>query len=170
MKYELPKMEKPPSHTSISSIETAFMEYHDGSSREVFFTDSQYIVPHNMMIVSRTDLDGFITHANADFVDASSYTKEEIIGQPHFFMRHPHMPKAAFADLWTTIQTGGTWIGMVKNLRKDGGYYWVKATVTTIRDKDDNIVGYHSVRRRIDRDTIKEYEERYAQMRAEENA
>jgi len=80
------------------------------------------------MIVSETDGKGIIMYANADFCKIAGYTKNELLGKPHNYVRHPDMPKAAFADLWKTVQSGNVWKGIVKNKTKDGGYYWVNAT------------------------------------------
>jgi aerotaxis receptor len=80
------------------------------------------------MIVSETDGKGIILYANADFCKIAGYTKDELLGKPHNYVRHPDMPKAAFADLWKTVQSGNVWKGIVKNKTKDGGYYWVNAT------------------------------------------
>jgi aerotaxis receptor len=91
--------------------------------------DEEVPYPDGRLIVSRTDLDGIITHANRSFIEMSGYSEEELIGAPHSILRHPDMPKAAFQDLWDTVQSGKIWQGYVKNLRKDGCYYWVKATV-----------------------------------------
>ena len=80
------------------------------------------------MIVSETDSKGNIIYANADFCEIAGYSKEDLIGKPHNCVRHPDMPRAAFKDLWETIQRGNVWNGIVKNKTKDGGYYWVNAT------------------------------------------
>lgn len=80
------------------------------------------------MIVSETDEKGIIIYANEDFCKIAGYSKDELIGQAHNFVRHQDMPKAAFKDMWETIQKGKTWKGIVKNRTKDGGYYWVNAT------------------------------------------
>ena len=80
------------------------------------------------MIVSETDSKGNIIYANADFCEIAGYSKEELIGKPHNYVRHPDMPRAAFKDLWETIQRGNVWNGIVKNKTKEGGFYWVNAT------------------------------------------
>lgn len=81
------------------------------------------------VIVSETDAKGKIIFANDDFCEIAGYTKEELIGKPHNIVRNSFMPRAAFKDLWDTVQTGTTWNGIVVNSTKDGGYYWVNATV-----------------------------------------
>ena len=81
------------------------------------------------LIVSETDEKGRIIYANEDFCKIAGYTKEELIGKPHNIVRHSDMPKWAFKDLWDTIKSGKVWNGIVKNATKDGGYYWVYATI-----------------------------------------
>ena len=99
----------------------------------------------NNLFVSETDEKGNIIYANKDFCEIAGYTKEELIGQPHSIVRHPFMPKAAFADLWNTVQKGNTWDGIVVNRTKTGGYYWVKANVFKSQNPDGSIK-YISVR------------------------
>ena len=81
------------------------------------------------LIVSETDEKGRIIYANEDFCKIAGYTKEELIGKSHNIVRHSDMPKWAFKDLWDTIKSGKVWNGIVKNATKDGGYYWVYATI-----------------------------------------
>ncbi|WP_374243220.1 PAS domain-containing protein [Zoogloea sp.] len=115
------------------------------------------------MIVSRTDTSGVITQCNQSFVDMSGYTEAELIGQPHCILRHPDMPSAAFDDLWKTVQAGRQWNGYVKNLRKDGGHYWVYATVVP-NVRDGKIVGFTSVRREPSREKVLAAEAQYRNM------
>ena len=145
------------------------LTYYDGSSRKVLVTDIETPYPDGKLIVSRTNTEGIITHANQAFVDMSGYTKTELIGQPHYILRHPDMPKAAFKDLWDTVQRGEKWKGYVKNLRKDGGYYLVFASVVP-NVRNGKIDGYTSVRRKPSREKIEEALALYAKMRAEEGA
>lgn len=97
------------------------------------------------MIVSETDAKGNIIFANRDFCKIAGYSIEELVGKPHNIVRHPDMPKAAFADLWKTIQAGNIWNGIVKNKTKNGGYYWVNATAYVSKDEKGNL-RYVSVR------------------------
>lgn len=105
------------------------------------------------MIVSETDAKGNIVYANLDFCQIAGYTKEELIGKPHNYVRHPDMPKAAFANLWETIQSGNIWNGIVKNKTKSGGYYWVNATAYPSQNSK-NELRYVSIRVKPTEDEI----------------
>lgn len=129
--------------------------YADLTKRKVFVTDHETPFPDGRLIVSTTDPDGIITHVNNSFVEMSGYSEEELLGKPHYILRHPDMPAAAFKDLWDTIQKGEKWHGYVKNLRKDGGYYWVMATVIP-NVRNGKITGYTSVRRKPARRKVEE--------------
>ncbi|MCK5854105.1 MAG: PAS domain-containing protein [Sulfurovaceae bacterium] len=124
-------------------------------------------VPEDELIVSRTDFTGKITYVNETFAEISGYTPKELIGQPHNVIRHPDMPSSAFADLWATVERGDTWEGYVKNLRKDGGYYWVLARVSTVK-KNGVAVEYKSVREPVSREKKIEIQKLYDRLRAEE--
>ena len=92
-------------------------------------TDKEVLMKKGNILVSLTDLKGCITYANDAFVAISGFTHEELIGANHNIVRHPDMPEAAFADLWTTIKQGKPWVALVKNRTKSGDYYWVEANV-----------------------------------------
>jgi aerotaxis receptor len=118
-------------------------------------TDKETVVPENTFIYSRTDPQGRITEANQAFADLSGYEIEEMMGKPHNMVRHPDMPKEAFADMWKSLKGGRPWQGFVKNRRKDGGYYWVFATVSPVRGEGGRITGFQSLRRRPSREQVK---------------
>lgn len=140
------------------------LTYQDGTRRRVFVTGIETPFPPGELIVSQTDPAGFITECNEAFVRMSGYSREELIGQPHHIIRHPDMPAAAFKDLWGTIMAGKKWHGYVKNLRKDGGFYWVRAVVVA-NVRCGMIVSYTSVRREPSRAKIAEVEALYRTMR-----
>lgn len=119
-------------------------------------------------LISETDTKGIITFVNRKFVEMTGYSKEEALGQPHNILRHPDMPKAAFKEMWKVIQSGKTWEGYVKNLRKDGKYYWVIVTIIPKYDTDHNIIGYTASRKMIDQTKRKQTEVLYKEMRAKE--
>ena len=116
------------------------------------------------IIISQTDAKGTITYANRMFCETSGYTVEELVGAPHNILRHPDMPKAAFAKMWSTIKSGQVWTGIVKNLRKDGRYYWVDAEILPIKDEDGQITGYIAARKPASRKDISEAQELYDKM------
>ena len=103
------------------------------------------IQPHEF-IVSKTDTKGRITYCNELFINISGYSEEELLGKAHALVRHPDMPKAVFKLLWERIQAKKEIFAYVKNLSKDGRYYWVFANVTASLDNLGNIIGYYSVR------------------------
>jgi aerotaxis receptor len=107
--------------------------------------DEEYVFEKGL-IVSSTDLKGIITYANRKFCEIAGYNKDELKDKNHNIVRHPDMPKVAFQEVWDTIQSGKEWTGIVKNLRKDGRYYWVYSHISPIIVNDE-ITGYTAARR-----------------------
>ncbi len=132
-------------------------------------TQNAYDFPSDQTLISVTDLKGRITYCNANFVSVSGYTREELMGQPHNLVRHPDMPEEAFRDMWETIESGLPWTALVKNRRKNGDHYWVRANATPVRS-GDRIVGYLSVRSKPGAEEVAATETLYATMRAEAEA
>ncbi|MGF6244389.1 aerotaxis receptor [Paraburkholderia sp. GAS38] len=127
-------------------------------------TQQEFEFPSSQMLVSATDLTGRIEYCNPAFIAVSGYTKDELIGQPHNLIRHPDMPREAFADMWATIRDGRPWTALVKNRRKNGDYYWVRASVTPVVEKGA-VVGYLSVRVKPAREAVRAAEALYAKIR-----
>jgi methyl-accepting chemotaxis protein len=96
--------------------------------------ENEYKLEKGKAIITRTDEIGRITRVNPDFEEASGYSTDELMGHPHNVVRHPFMPSEAFRDLWSSLKSGKIWRGLVKNRRKNGDYYWVKATVTPVEE------------------------------------
>ncbi|QHP58140.1 methyl-accepting chemotaxis protein [Pectobacterium carotovorum] len=126
-------------------------------------SDIQYLLDEKAKLMSVTTTDSHITYANDDFIDASGYDFEEILHQPHNIVRHPDMPPQAFADMWATLKAGKIWTAVVKNRRKNGDYYWVKASTTPLM-KEGKITGYMSVRTRVSQEEIRQAEALYHHM------
>ena len=101
------------------------------------------------VIFSTTDLTGKITHVSKAFCKISGHTEEELIGRPHNLIRHQDMPKEVFKDMWETIKSEKTWRGEVKNLQKDGGFYWVDAEIEPLYDRENKHIGYSAIRHDI---------------------
>lgn len=128
-------------------------------------SDTEYLLDDDTTLVSITDLQSRIKYANPAFIRASGYSKEELLGQPHNLVRHPDMPPEAFADLWQTIKSGQPWNALVKNRRKNGDYYWVKANVTPLIENGEP-VGFMSVRVKPSREEVARATAIYRQISA----
>lgn len=162
-------MALPAMQPAADAVQDVTQKFHDGSVREAKVSNRERPYPDGRLIISRTDLNGILTHANEAFVEISGYERDELIGQPHCVLRHPDIPKSVYKDLWATLQAGKKWHGYVKNLCKDGSHYWVYATaVPNVRN--GQVVGYTSVRRKPSRKAISQAEEQYRQMCASEGA
>jgi PAS domain S-box-containing protein len=111
-------------------------------------TQNEKVLGEEDFIVSKTDLKGVITYGNRIFIQMSGYSEEELLGAPHSILRHPDMPRVVFKLLWDTIQARQEICAYVKNLAKDGSFYWVFANVTPSLDSRGNLIGYYSVRRK----------------------
>jgi len=129
--------------------------------------DEEYIFDKGL-IISSTDTKGIITYVNRKFCEISGYTKNELKGINHNIVRHPDMPKMAFSEIWTTIQAKKEWTGIVKNLRKDGRYYWVYSHISPV-EEDGLIIGYTAARRPASRTEIEETLPIYQTLLEKEN-
>jgi len=127
--------------------------------------DEEIELDPNRYIVSETDEKGRITFANDYFMEVSGYTQEELIGSPHNIVRHPDMPKVVFKLLWQTIKQGKNINAVVKNLAKDGRYYWIFTEFEIRRNTDTNeIIGYHAARKSISRHVIEIIDNLYKEL------
>jgi PAS domain S-box-containing protein len=116
-------------------------------------------------IVSETDEKGKITYCNDYFMEVSGYSKEELIGQPHSIVRHPDMPKVVFKLLWETISQGKNINAVVKNLAKDGRYYWIFTEFEIRKDTDTGkVIGYHASRKTISKHVIEIITDLYTKL------
>lgn len=110
------------------------------SNKEIKMNDNDFIV-------SKTDAKGIITYCNEIFMEMASYSENELLGKNHNIIRHPDMPRVAFKLAWDLIQNGKEFFGFVKNMTKNGDYYWVFTNITPDYH-NGKIVGYTSVRRK----------------------
>ncbi len=126
-------------------------------------TGREYPFPQGETVISYTNPKGQITRANDAFIELSGFTKDELIGRSHNLVRHPDMPPEAFRDMWDTLKKGRPWSGVVKNRRKDGDHYWVRAYASPLADG----TGHVSVRVAASRQEANAAEQLYAQMRTD---
>ncbi len=121
-------------------------------------------------LVSKTDTKGLITYGNEIFIEISGYDEEELLGKPHNIIRHFDMPKIVFKLLWKTVSAKKEIFAYVKNLAKDGSYYWVFANVTPDLSLEGEIKGYYSVRRKPTERGVESISQIYEQLlRAEKS-
>ena len=115
-------------------------------------------------LISTTDLHSHITDANEAFCAVAGFSHDELVGQAHNLVRHPDMPTAAFANMWSFIQNKKSWMGLVKNRCKNGDHYWVSAFVTPIQDEQGRTIEYQSVRTSPSAEEKSRAEAVYAQL------
>jgi PAS domain S-box-containing protein len=132
-------------------------------------TSVEKVMREGDFIVSMTDLKGIITYGNRIFIEYSGYSEAELLGSQHNIVRHPDMPRGVFKLLWDKIQNKEECFAYVKNLAKDGSYYWVFSNVTPVFDPTGNVTGYFSVRRKPRQSGIDTMSEIYRRMLDEEN-
>jgi len=127
-------------------------------------TQREYPLQDGVVLMSTTDANSHVTYANEAFVEASGFPRDQIMGQPHNFVRHPDMPKEAFADMWATLKQGEPWSALVKNRRSDGDHYWVRANAVPVV-RGGRQVGYMSVRTKPSRAEVDAAETLYRDFR-----
>jgi len=115
-------------------------------------------------IISQTDAKGKITYCNDYFMEVSGYSQEELIGKAHNIVRHPDMPKVVFKLLWQTISQGKNINAVVKNMAKDGRYYWIFTEFEARTDESDRIIGYRADRKSISHHVLEIIAELYAEL------
>ncbi len=131
-------------------------------------TNNERTFGEDEIIVSKTDPTGRITYANRVFLDIALYRESEVLGAPHSLVRHPDMPRSIFKLLWDTIQDKREIFAYVKNMAKNGDFYWVFAHVTPSFDANGEITGFHSNRRCPQRNAVDQIGGLYRALLAEE--
>ena len=129
--------------------------------REVQLADDEFIV-------SKTDTTGRITYCNRTFMRIAGFSEKELLHTQHNIVRHPDMPRGVFRFLWQTLEQGQEFFGYVKNMTSDGSFYWVFANVTPDYDRNGQLKGYFSVRRKPRKSAIDVVEPIYREMLAAE--
>lgn len=131
-------------------------------------TNKELVMRETDFIVSKTDTKGRITYGNETFIEFSGFTEDELLNQQHNIVRHPDMPRGVFKYLWDNITQAKEVFAYVKNMSRNGSFYWVFANVTPDYDAQGKIIGYFSVRRAPERAALTVIEELYRQMLAAE--
>lgn len=129
-------------------------------NKHAYVSQKEVPFPAGAVLISKTDVKGFITYCNEEFISISGYSREELLGKNHNIVRHPDMPAAAFQWMWDDLHQGKPWRGTVKNRAKNGDHYWVRATISPIFE-DGRVTGYVSMRRAPTRQQIQQIETIY---------
>lgn len=129
----------------------------------------EVVVAEDGFIVSKTDASGRLTYINRTFMEVSGFIESELLGHQHNVIRHPDMPRGVFQLLWQELKANREFFGYVKNICRDGAYYWVFANVTPDVDEDGNLRGYYSVRRKPVPGAVSAIAPIYTKMLEEEN-
>ena len=119
--------------------------------------DEEFIY-EGKVAISQTDLKGNITFVNRKFCEISGYTVEELVDSNISIIKHPDVPEDTFSKMWVALQNGQVWNGMLKNLRKDGKFYWIDMEIAPIFDSNEQITGYISVGKPAPRKNIEDVE------------
>ncbi len=130
-------------------------------NEEVFFD--------GRVMITETNLEGIITYANRAYKEMTGYSREEIIGSPHSMNRHPDMPRGVFRAMWKIISAKKVWRGYVKNMTRDGKFYWVLLYVQPKFNSDNKLIGYTAARKIPYPDSIKEAEKKYKEFQGDEH-
>lgn len=153
----------------VGDYKTTTMTYFNGKSRRVHYTDIETPFPRGReKIISLSCPKGIITNANSTFVRMSGYSRDELMGSPHAILHHPDMPRKAFESMWSSLKNEGRWQGYVKNLRKDGGFYWVHASIFSMK-RNGKLVGYTSSRDFADPEQVEKHTALYRDLMAQES-
>jgi len=144
--------------------ELLYQEQQRDMRRNLPVTQREHPFPEGSTLMSTTDPKGRIIYTNEAFIAISGFSRDELVGKAHNIVRHPDMPPQAFADLWSTMKAGRSWTALVKNRRKDGDHYWVRANSTPVR-RGSETVAYLSVRTAPGREEIGRAEVFYAALR-----
>ena len=131
-------------------------------------TQQERVMREDDFIVSKTDLKGRISYCNRIFIEFSGYTEQELLGAQHNIIRHPDMPRGVFKLLWDTLGQNREIFAYVKNMSRDGAYYWVIANVTPNLNPQGVCEGYFSVRRKPKREAVSALSDLYRTMLEEE--
>jgi len=131
--------------------------------------NKEVTIPDEAVLISVTDPKGIIVEANDIFVKTAGYTEEELVGSSHNVIRHPEMPKVMFKIVWERIKDRENVMALVKNLAKDGRYYWVLTDFVTKVDADRNIINYTAYRRPVCTDVQDAITPLYTALSAIEN-
>lgn len=139
-------------------------------SRKIIPVNTEVHWDKSLELVSKTDKAGKIRYANEAFVNVSGYEEYELVGQPHNIIRHPDMPKVIFKLLWKNLLNGKDFHAVVKNMAKNGRYYWVLTRFEIFKNDKGEITGFMGRRKSVPTEVSDKIEELYKKLKQIEDA
>jgi aerotaxis receptor len=132
-------------------------------------TDKEIKIFDSSILISETDIEGIIVYTNRRYQALSGFSEEELKGSPHNIMRHPEMPRGVFKAMWKIISEKKIWRGYIKNLCKDGSFFWTLSYIQAKLDKQGEIIGYTSSSKVAYDERRKEVENKYKELMGNEH-
>jgi PAS domain S-box-containing protein len=126
--------------------------------------DEEIVLDPKKYIISSTDIKGIITDVNDYFEEISGYSRQELIGKPHSIIRHPDMPKVVFKLMWERLKSGHDILALVKNLAKDGRYYWIFTSFEPVKNDNQEVIGFQAHRKSAPKHTVETVADIYAKV------
>ncbi len=123
--------------------------------------DVEYTFTENL--IYEIDMNGIITYANQNFCQVTGFRKEELLGKDHSIFKHPDVPQELYENLWSTKKRLKQWFSTLKNMRRDGMYFWSDIHCTVKYDNNGEISGFIVVHKPTSESNKEEEIERYAQ-------
>jgi len=127
-------------------------------------TNNEYTLSESEQIITKTDLHGVLKYCNPKFIEFSGYKESELLGKPHNIIRHPDMPRVMFHLMWENLKANREFNGYIKNICRDGSYYWVFANVTPSMSPTNELLGYYSVRRKPNEEALEYIKNLYIEL------
>ena len=118
----------------LSVVMLALYRWYLRYEQSVIEMSNQSIAIGAHLMVSESDVGGRIIDVNKSFLRASGFERQDVLGQNHRMFNSGMYSRDYYDKLWQTISSGNIWKGTFRNKHKNGGYYWVNATIVPYRD------------------------------------
>ena len=127
--------------------------------------NQEIILDPTREIMSKTDKDGIIEFVNDYFVEVSGYQEYELLGKTMHCTQHPDMPNIIFKRMWEHLLTKQNFNVLVKNLSKDGKFYWAISDFGFKEDEKGNLLAIYNRRKTATPQTIRYFDNLYKKLK-----
>lgn len=152
--------EKENYNSSHSDTRLFYLNYHTS-----LFNDREVLIDPSKTLMTKTSAQGILEYANEYFMEVTGFTQKELIGKPHQVIRHPDMPQCIYHVINEHLSTGKNVNAVLKNITKDGKYYWVIVDLEANVDENGTLVSYYSRRKAIPKNFIPKIEKFYNNLK-----